>query len=303
MPSNPFFSDTAIERATGGTAVLDRSPAEAGAAFDAAHSQPAPTASTQPAPTQSRPAPPPPPVVVESGRAMTYGGVTSAAGVMLVVLGLGAWLGWQMITQTVTGLDSRGREIVDVTWLHPGWMMLALLGGTGLAFLTIFKPNLARFTATPYALAEGVVVGCISHAFNAQWNGIALQAVLCTMGVFLVMLVLYGLRILRATPRFVKGLVASMIGIFAMYMVGFVASLFGAHLAFWNQPSALGIGISVVIVIVASLNLIVDFDMIERGVTQRWPAAMDWYGAFGLIITLVWLYLEILRLLALLRQR
>jgi uncharacterized YccA/Bax inhibitor family protein len=298
MPSNPFFSDSALERATGGTAVLDRSPAEAGAAFDAAHS---PT--MQQAPTQSRQAPPPPPIVVESGRSMTYGGVTSAAGVMLIVLGIGAWFGWQLISQTVTGVDSKGRDIVSVTWHSLGWMMLALFGGLGLAFLTIFKPHLARFTATPYALAEGVVVGCISHAFNIQWNGIALQAVLCTMGVFLVMLVLYGLRILRATPRFVKGLIASMVGILAMYMVGFVASLFGTNLAFWNQPSALGIGVSVVIVIVASLNLILNFDLIERGVTQRWPAAMDWYGAFGLIVTLVWLYLEMLRLLALLRQR
>jgi uncharacterized YccA/Bax inhibitor family protein len=298
MPSNPLFSDTALERATGGTAVLDRSPAEAGAAFEAAQTRPG-----QPTPTQGRPAPPPPPVIVESGRSMTYGGVTSAAGVMLVVLGLGAWAGWQMITQTTHGFDAKGREIVDVTFNNPGWLTLALIGGFGLAILTAFKPNVARFTATPYALAEGVLVGCISHAFNAQWNGIALQAVLCTMGVFLVMLVLYGLRILRATPRFVKGVIAATFGIVLMYMVGWIASIFGAHLTFWNQPSAIGIGISIVIVIVAALNLIIDFDVIERGVTQRWPAAMDWYGAFALVVTLVWLYLEILRLLALLRQR
>jgi uncharacterized YccA/Bax inhibitor family protein len=96
--------------------------------------------------------------------------------------------------------------------------------------------------------------------------------------------------------------VGATMGIVVLYLVGFVASLFGVDMDFWNSPSLLGIGISVVIVIVASLNLIIDFDVIERGVNERWPARMDWYGAFALIVTLIWLYLEMLRLLAKLRQ-
>jgi uncharacterized YccA/Bax inhibitor family protein len=199
-------------------------------------------------------------------------------------------------------VDEQGEFITNATIDSPGWFMLALIVGFGIAILTAFKPNLARFTSLPYAAAQGIVLGVISHLYNARFDGIVLQAILATMGVFLVMLTLYGLRILRATPRFVKGVVGATLGIMVLYLVGFVASLFGADLTFWNEPSPLGIGISIVIVIVASLNLILDFDVIERGVNERWPARMDWYGAFALIVTLIWLYLEMLRLLALLRQ-
>jgi uncharacterized YccA/Bax inhibitor family protein len=121
--------------------------------------------------------------------------------------------------------------------------------------------------------------------------------------VFLAMLVLYGLRILRATPKFVKGVMAATFGILALYLGSFVFGLItGNRVSFLYDATPLGIGISVVIVIVAALNLILDFDFIERGSKNQLPAYMDWYAAFGLVVTLIWLYLEMLRLLAKLRS-
>ena len=128
------------------------------------------------------------------------------------------------------------------------------------------------------------------------------QAILATLGVFLVMLFLYATRIVKVTPRFALMVIAATGGIFLMYMVGFVASIFGADLMFWNSPSPLGIGISVVIVIVAALNLALDFDFIERAVKAGAPGYLEWTAALGVTITIVWLYLEMLRLLALLRR-
>jgi uncharacterized YccA/Bax inhibitor family protein len=143
----------------------------------------------------------------------------------------------------------------------------------------------------------------ISHLYNAQFDGIVIQAVLATFGVFLTMLVLYGLRILRATPKFTKGVIAATFGIMIMYLLSWVMSMFMSDFTpFWANSGLLGIGISVVIVIVAALNLILDFDFIESGSKRGLPAHMDWYAAFGLVVTLIWLYLEMLRLISKLRQ-
>jgi uncharacterized YccA/Bax inhibitor family protein len=136
-----------------------------------------------------------------------------------------------------------------------------------------------------------------------QFDGIVAQAILATFGVFLAMLVLYGLRILRATPRFVKGVIGATFGIMFLYLGSLIFSLFtGSSPSFLTSASPLSIGISVVIVIVAALNLILDFDFIEKGAQRGLPAYMDWYAALGLMLTLVWLYLEMLRLLSKLRQ-
>lgn len=243
-----------------------------------------------------------PPRTTAGTRVMTYGGTASAAGLMLGVLGIGAWFGWGKVIET-TALDDLGRQVTTVTMSSPGWLFGAMIGGFAIAILTSFKPQLARFTSLPYAVLQGVVVGMISHLYDVQTKGIAIQAVIATMSVFLVMLAMYSLRVLRATPKFRKGVIGATLGILVLYLVGWVSSLFGASLSFWNSPSLLGIGISVVIVIVAALNLILDFDMIERGVNAKAPAYMDWYGAFGLIVTLVWLYLEMLRLLSKLNRR
>jgi uncharacterized YccA/Bax inhibitor family protein len=185
-----------------------------------------------------------------------------------------------------------------------GYVMVAAIVAFVAAIVTSFKPKLARFTSLIYAAAQGVVLGVVSHMYDLQFNGIVVQAVLGTLGVFVVMLVLFGLRVLRATPRFTKGVIAATFGVMFIYLIGFVMSLFGVDLGFWGTSgSPLGIIISVVVCIVAALNLILDFEFIEQGTKQGLPAYMDWYAGFGLMVTLVWLYLEMLRLLARLQSR
>jgi uncharacterized YccA/Bax inhibitor family protein len=235
---------------------------------------------------------------------MTYGGTASVAFLMLAVAAVTGWFGWGQVQSRILIPAMGGQAAQIETTLQRPWLLgAALIVGFGLAIFTAFKPLLARFTALPYAAAQGVLLGMITHMYELRFNGIALQAVLATGGVFLFMLALYGMRILRATPRFVKGVMAATFGVVAMYLVGFIARLFGADLQFFNKPTALGIGISLVVVTIASLNLIIDFDVIERGVRSGAPKAMEWYGAFSLMVTLVWLYLEVLRLIALLRER
>jgi uncharacterized YccA/Bax inhibitor family protein len=133
-----------------------------------------------------------------------------------------------------------------------------------LGFVTVFKPKAARITAPLYALGYGFALGAISHMYNLQWNGIVLQAVGATLAVFAVMLFLYATRIIKVTKKYMVVVIAATAGIFLLYLVTAVASLFGADIAFWNDPTPLGIGISVVIVIVAALNLGIDFAFIEQ---------------------------------------
>jgi uncharacterized YccA/Bax inhibitor family protein len=232
---------------------------------------------------------------------MTIGGTCSATALMLVVLVVGALFGWGQVTET-TFQTTRGlSKTAELT--RPGWLIVGLVVGLGLAFLTAFRPHLAKFTALPYALAEGFVLGAISHLYDVQTNGIVIQAIIATVGVFAVMLLLYGLRVLRATPRFTKGVIAATVGVAAIYLVGFIAQLFGADLDIFGSTSLLSIGFSLAVVAIASMNLILDFDFIERGTAEGLPKDMEWYGAFGLVVTVVWLYLELLRLLSKLDRR
>jgi len=190
----------------------------------------------------------------------------------------------------------------NVTILMPA----ALIGGLGgfiVAMITIFKPNVSPYTAPIYAVLEGLLLGAISSLYNARWAGLPLQAVGLTFGVFMAMLIVYRLGLVRATEKFRLGVVAATGGIAIMYLLSFVLGFFGVQMNFLRDSSPLSIGISVVIVVVAALNLVLDFDFIERGVSYRAPKYMEWYGAFGLLVTLVWLYLEILRLLSKLQGR
>jgi uncharacterized YccA/Bax inhibitor family protein len=182
----------------------------------------------------------------------------------------------------------------------------ALVGGIGgfiVALVTIFKPTLSPYTAPVYAVLEGLLLGGVSAIYNARFAGLPLQAVALTFGVFIAMLVAYRAGVVRATARFRLGVVAATGGIAVMYLLSFVLRLFGVPMPFLHDSSPLSIGISLVIVGVAALNLVLDFDLIERGVEQRAPRYMEWYASFGLLVTLVWLYLEILRLLAKLQGR
>jgi len=242
-------------------------------------------------------------------RPMTLAGTLTATGVLFAIILAAGAFGWSQVVQTSQWVlgnqvvpEGTPNAVLQNTTSIPWWMFLSALVGVGFAFLSIFKPKLAKVGAPLYALCYGVVLGAISAVYNNSFDGIVVQAVLATMGVFLVMLFLYATRIVKVTPRFALIVIAATGGIFVMYLVGMVASLFGADIMFWNEPSPLGIGISVVIVIVAALNLALDFDFIERAVKAQAPAYMEWTAALGVTVTIVWLYLELLRLLALLRR-
>lgn len=222
---------------------------------------------------------------------MSANGTFAKTFFLWLLLVVGGAFGWSQVDADPVGNVS-----------IPGWIWIALLVALGFAMACIFAPRTARFTAPLYAIAEGVFLGAISKAYELQWGGIVIQAVLATLAVFVVCLALYVSGAVKVTNKFIFVVMAATIGIFVMYFATFLLSIFGVDLTFWNEPSPLGIGISVVICFVAALNLFVDFEMIRRMVVAGAPKGMEWVGAFGITVTIVWLYLELLRLLSLLRR-
>ena len=183
-------------------------------------------------------------------------------------------------------------------------MIGGALGGFVVALVTVFKKTWAPLSAPVYALLEGLFLGGISAVFERSYPGIAVQAISLTFAVMFVMLLAYKFGVIRATRGFKLGVIAATGGIALVYVVNMVMSLFfHTNMAFLYSSTPLGIGISLVIVVIAALNLIIDFDMIETAARMGAPKYMEWYGAFGLMVTLVWLYLEILRLLGKARNR
>jgi len=183
------------------------------------------------------------------------------------------------------------------------WMLGGLIAGTVLAFITIFAERFAGVTAPLYAVCEGLFLAGISLVFESQYPGIAPQAVALTFGVFVVMLGVYRSGLIKVTDKFRMGVVAATGGIALIYLVSIVLGLFGVNMPLIHSSGMFGILFSLFVVGIASLNLVLDFDFIERGAQAGAPKYMEWYGAFGLLVTLVWLYLEILRLLSKLRSR
>jgi uncharacterized YccA/Bax inhibitor family protein len=222
---------------------------------------------------------------------MTVNGVAWASGALIVLVMAAGVFGW-------ASSDSSPDRVAI-----PGWAWIAVIGGLGVAILTIVKPNLARFTAPVYALLEGAFLGAISKAYNDQYDGIVVQAIALTIGVFLVMLFLFSTRVIRVTDKLRMGIVAATAGVMLVYVLSLVVNLFGGELPLLHDSSAIGIGISLLIVGIAAFNLLLDFDFVEKGVEAGAPKHMEWYAAFGLLVTLIWLYLELLRLLAKLQSR
>jgi uncharacterized YccA/Bax inhibitor family protein len=226
------------------------------------------------------------------GERMTASGAMTASMVMLVLLVAAAVFGWSMVDEPRVGAVQ-----------FPGWIFVAAIVGFICAIVPAFKPQLARFLAPVYAIAQGVFVGAISHAYNIEYDGIVVQAIGATLAVFGVMLVLYRTGVIKVTDKFRRVVLGAMLGLLAFYLVSFLFSIFGGTVSFFESGSLLGIGISVFAAGLAALNLAMDFDFIERGEREGLPKAMEWYAALGLMVTLVWLYLEMLRLLAHLRDR
>jgi len=180
----------------------------------------------------------------------------------------------------------------------------AAIIGFVVGIVGVFAKSWAPILTPIYALAEGIFLGAISLVFDTHYPGIAFQAVGLTFGTFFALLIAYKSKLIPVTQNFKLGIVAATGGIAVMYLISMIMSLFGSPVSFLHSSSPLSIGISIVIVIVAALNLVLDFDFIEEGSKSgNMPKYMEWYAAFGLLVTLVWLYVEILRLLAKLNDR
>lgn len=188
---------------------------------------------------------------------------------------------------------------------HPSLMGLIIGGalvGFIVALITIFKASWSPITAPIYALCEGVFLGGTSAMLELQFPGIALQAVGLTFGTLAGMLIAYRAGIIRATEKFKAVVCAATLGIFIVYAASFILGIFGVSMPYIHGSGPIGIGVSLFVVAIAALNLILDFDLIEQGAKSNSPRYMEWYGAFGLMVTLVWLYVEFLILLAKLRS-
>ncbi|TWT44068.1 Bax inhibitor 1 like protein [Phycisphaerae bacterium RAS1] len=178
------------------------------------------------------------------------------------------------------------------------WVWGGALAGMVLGLVTSFQRGWAPFTSPFYAVAEGLFLGGVSALLEERFKGIAFQAVFLTFGTLLCLLLAYVTRLIRPTENFKLGLAAATGAVFMLYLATFVLSFFGIQMPYIHSGGVIGIAVSAVIVVIAALNLVLDFDFIESGVQRRAPKHMEWYAAFGLLVTLVWLYFEILRLLA-----
>lgn len=183
------------------------------------------------------------------------------------------------------------------------WIMGGAIGGLIAALVTVFRKHWAGITTPLYAALQGLALGGISVVFEARYPGIVSQAIFLTFGTLAALLMAYRSGLIKATENFKLGIVAATGGIFFIYLIGFVLSFFGVSIPLIHGSGPVGILFSLVVVTIAALNLVLDFDFIEMGAERGAPKYMEWYGAFGLLVTLVWLYLELLRLLAKLQGR
>ncbi len=222
---------------------------------------------------------------------MTLNGTVNKTGMLLLLCVLTASFAW---TQVSTPAGIVGAQ---------PYMWGGLIGGLVLAMITIFKKEWSPITAPLYALVEGFFLGAISAMFNHMYEGIVMQAVLLTFGTLFALLFAYRSGLVKATENFKLGVVAATGGVFLVYMASMVLGFFGINIPMIHESGLVGIGFSLVVVVIAALNLVLDFDFIETGVEQGAPKYMEWYGAFGLMVTLVWLYVEFLRLLSKLQSR
>lgn len=193
-------------------------------------------------------------------------------------------------------------ETRDITSIMPQ-MAIGGLGGFGVAFLLIFKKRLAKYLAPLYALLEGLFLGGLSAIMELKFPGIVLQALLLTFGILFSLLFLYRARIIRVTETFKKIVITATLGVGVVYLISFIGGFFGFEIPMIHSNGTWGIVFSLVVVAIASMNLVMDFDFIEEGARMHAPKYMEWYSAFGLMVTLIWLYIEILRLLAKLNSR
>ena len=225
-----------------------------------------------------------------SGKVMTINGTITRTLILLVLLVASAIFTWNKF---------QGAERDAAL----AWAMGGGIAGFIFAIVTIFKKDWAPVTAPIYAVCEGLLLGAISAVFAARFQGIVLDAVMLTAGTLFSLLMAYRSGLIKATENFKLGVFAATAAIGLVYLVGWIMSFFGASIPYIHECGWVGIAFSGFVVVIAALNLVLDFDFIEQGEALAAPKYMEWYAAFGLMVTLVWLYLEILRLLSKLRSR
>jgi uncharacterized YccA/Bax inhibitor family protein len=230
---------------------------------------------------------------IEDTERMTIQGTVNKTLIMLFLL---------IVSAGYTGRLFFSRGYADPSTVTP-WMIGGAIGGLIVAIVTVFKKHWSNITAPLYAILEGLFLGGLSSIMEAQFPGIVIQAVALTFGTLLVLLFAYKSRIINVTENFKLGVVAATGGIFLVYMISWILGFFNVQVPYIHSSGTIGILFSLFVVVIAALNLVLDFDFIEQGAKQGAPKYMEWYGAFGLMVTLVWLYIEILRLLAKLQSR
>jgi uncharacterized YccA/Bax inhibitor family protein len=225
------------------------------------------------------------------GNAMTLNGTVHKTALLLIGLIATAAITWRrtMLTE-------------DPSTLFP-YLILGVIGGLVVGFITVFKKEWSPITAPLYCVLQGLFLGIISAIFEQSFPGIVFQAVSLTFGTLASLLLAYQTGLIKATENFKLGVTAATGGIMMIYLINFVMSFFGSGIPYIHESGTFGILFSLFVVVIAALNLVLDFDFIENGVEQKAPKYMEWYAAFGLLVTLIWLYLEILRLLAKMRSR
>ena len=229
--------------------------------------------------------------LVDASARMSLSGTVNKTGILLLcAVATAAWT-WNQFMQTH-----------DLSFAGPA-VLVGAFGGFIIGMVTIFKKEWSPITSPICALLEGLALGGLSAVFELRYPGIAMEAVALTFGTLFVMLLAYKSGLIKVTQKFRMGVVAATGAIFVFYMIQLLLSLFGIQFATINGAGPIGIAISLVIVAVAALNLVLDFDFVEQGVAAGAPRYMEWYAAFGIMVTLVWLYLEMLRLLSKFRSR
>jgi uncharacterized YccA/Bax inhibitor family protein len=231
------------------------------------------------------------PVSATSTEVMTIDGTVNKTAILLLIVIATSFFVWRMY------FTSQNPAVVTP------WMIGGAIGGLIFAIITAFKKSWAPITAPVYAALEGLFLGGISAFYEARFHGIVIQAVALTFGTAFALLMAYKSRLIQATQNFKLGVAAATGGIFLLYMASFILGFFGIRIGFIHDSGLFGILFSLAVVVIAALNLVLDFDFIEQGAEHGAPKFMEWYGAFGLMVTLVWLYLEILRLLGKVRRR
>ena len=221
---------------------------------------------------------------------MTLNGTVHKTALLLIGLIATAAITWRrtMLTE-------------DPSTLFP-YLILGVIGGLVVGFITVFKKEWSPITAPLYCVLQGLFLGIISAIFEQRFPGIVFQAVSLTFGTLASLLLAYQTGLIKATENFKLGVTAATGGIMMIYLINFVMSFFGSGIPYIHESGTFGILFSLFVVVIAALNLVLDFDFIENGVEQKAPKYMEWYAAFGLLVTLIWLYLEILRLLAKMRR-